>query len=181
MITSSIAKEYAKALFLLARRTDKIDIIDDELDSFTRLVESHKMIKHFLLAPQLSTETKVEVLKKVLSGKVDDDFLRFLLVLVTKRRQDFLAAINAAYKTEVNKYYNRIEVEVEAAVELTPKERDTLRDRLARHFKQNVVIRAFVNPSLLGGLICRIGDMVYDGSLRQRMQRLSNQMLKAKV
>jgi len=181
MRTSSVSKEYAKALFLLARREDKPDEIGQELDCFNQLVESNKPIKNFLLAPQLSTETKVKALKRALSGRVSQELLKFLLVLVDKRRQDYLAGICASYHDELNKFYKQVEVSVESAVDLTEQEKNELVTRLSEHLKKKVVARVKVNPSLLGGLICRIGDVVYDGSLRRRAQRLSMQMLKAKI
>jgi len=181
MITSSVSKEYAKALFLLARRVDKLEEIGHELESFNSLVESNKPIKNFLLTPQLSAETKVEVLKRALSGKVSEELCKFLLVTTQKRRQDQLPGICSSYREELNRFYNRVDVFIESAVDLTDKEQNALVRKLSEHLKRKVVARLKVNPNLLGGLICRIGDAVYDGSIRRRMRSLSNQMLKAKI
>jgi F-type H+-transporting ATPase subunit delta len=181
MRTSAVSKEYAKALFLLAKRKGKLDEIGTELDSFNQLVESNKPIKNFLLAPQLSAETKVKALKQALSGRVSQELFKFLLVLTEKRRQDYLSSICASYHDELNKFHNQVDVFIESAVDLTEKEKDKLVTRLSEHLKRKVVARLKVNPGLLGGLICRIGDMVYDGSLRRRIQRLSMRMLKAKI
>ena len=181
MRTSSVSKEYAKALFLLAKREGKLDEIGDELESFNALVESNKPIKNFLLAPQISAETKVEMLKHALSGNVSEELLKFLLVLIQKRRQDYLAGICTSYHEELNRFYNRVEVFIESAVDLTDKEQNALVTKLSEHLERKVVAKAEVNPDLLGGLVCRIGDVVFDGSLRRQIQQLSIQMLKAKI
>lgn len=181
MRTSSVSKEYAKALFLLAKREGKLDEIGDELESFNALVESNKPIKNFLLAPQISAETKVEMLKHALSGKVSEELLKFILVLIQKRRQDHLAGICTSYHEELNRFYNRVEVFIESAVDLTDKEQNALVTRLSEHLERKVVAKAEVNPGLLGGLVCRIGDVVFDGSLRRQIQQLSIKMLKAKI
>ena len=181
MITSSISKEYAKALFLLARREGNLDEIGSELESFNALVETSKPIKNFLLAPQLSTETRIQALKHALSGNVSGELFKFLLVLTQKRRLDYLAGICASYHEELNKFYKQVDVSIESAVDLTEKEKNTLVTGLSEHLKRKVVAKVKVNPGLLGGLICRIGDVVYDGSIRRRVQRLSSQMLKAKI
>lgn len=181
MRTSSVSKEYAKALFLLAKREGKLDEIGDELESFNALVESNKPIKNFLLAPQINAETKVEMLKHALSGKVSEELLKFILVLIQKRRQDHLAGICTSYHEELNRFYNRVEVFIESAVDLTDKERNALVTKLSEHLERKVVAKAEVNPDLLGGLVCRIGDVVFDGSLRRQIQQLSIQMLKAKI
>ncbi|HUU28099.1 MAG TPA: ATP synthase F1 subunit delta [archaeon] len=181
MRTSSIAKEYAKALFLLARRSGKIDLIGEELEEFTRLVEKNKPVKNFLLAPQIGIEKKMKALEKALSGKVDNELFKFLMVLAERRRQEFLAEICAFYQEELDKYYNQLQVFVESAVGLTDTECETLASSLSRHLKRKIMVKSTVNPHLLGGLVCRIGDVVYDGSLRRRLERLSYQMLKAKI
>ncbi|MFH1069931.1 MAG: ATP synthase F1 subunit delta [Candidatus Glassbacteria bacterium] len=181
MITSTVAREYAKALFQLAKQTDRLDELAGELNAFTALVRADRSIRNFLSAPSLSMEKRITSLKKVLAGRVSDQFLKFVLVLCSKRRQDQLEGICASYHLELDRYYNRIEVLVHSAVELSETECRSLTDKLAGQLKRKIVLRASVDRNLLGGMVCRIGDVVYDGSLRRRMQRLSEQMLKAKI
>jgi F-type H+-transporting ATPase subunit delta len=121
------------------------------------------------------------MLKHALSGKVSEELLKFILVLIQKRRQDYLAGICTSYHEELNRFYNRVEVFIESAVDLTDKEQNALVTRLSEHLERKVVAKAEVNPDLLGGLVCRIGDVVYDGSLRRQIQQLSIKMLKAKI
>lgn len=181
MNTSPVAREYAKALFMLASRNRTIDQVSEELDAVTRLVESDPRLKNFLLAPSLSTEARMESVGRALQGRVGQDLYRFMMVLISKRRQDSLAQINIAYRDELDRHYNRIEVAVESAVELTEPERESLVKRLSKQLERQVVLHSSINPRLLGGLVCRIGDTVFDGSLRRRFQLLAEQMLKAKI
>ncbi len=181
MRTTTVSKEYARALFMLARREDKLDRVGAQLAAFIELVHAHKLIGGFLLAPQISTDTKIEVLRKALTGKLEPEVVKFLLVTCAKRRLDQLEAIGADYEELLNKHYNRIEVTATSARALTESEQKSLASKIAAHLKQEVVIRASVDSSLVAGLVCRIGDVVYDGSLRRRIQLLSNQMLKAKI
>ncbi len=181
MRTTTVSKEYARALFMLARREDKLDQVGAELAAFIQLVRTHKLVGEFLLAPQISTVTKIEVLRKALTGKLGPEVVKFLLVTCTKRRLDQLEAIGADFKQLLNKHYNRLQVTAISAKALTDSEKKSLADKIAAHLKQEVVIRASVDSSLVAGLVCRIGDVVYDGSLRRRIQLLSKQMLKAKI
>jgi F-type H+-transporting ATPase subunit delta len=180
MNNNAVAKEYAKALFLLASRTERIDRIAQDFADFAGLVKKSGELRRFLEVPQLSAETKKELLERNLRGRVDEYFLKFLLVLIDKRRQDQLLEIQAAYETELDRFYNRIEVAAESAVELTESERGSLIARLTGHLGRTVVLKLKVDPRLLGGLVCRIGDMIYDGSIRRRIDRLCHQMLTAK-
>ena len=181
MNISSVSKEYAKALFLLGKLTGKLEEIEAELNSFNELVEGQRPLKNFLLMPQLSAESKVEVLKKALSGRVSPELMKFLLVLTEKRREAQLAGICASYREEMNRFYKRLEVRIESAVELTGEEKEGLRAGLSKHLNLNVLMHASIDTRLIGGLVCHIGDTVYDGSIRRRIQRLANLMLKAKI
>ena len=181
MNISSVSKEYAKALFLLGKQTGKLDEIEEELNGFNELVERQRPLKNFLLTPQLSAESKVEALKKALSGRVSPELMKFLLVLTEKRREDQLPGICASYREELNHFNKRLEVRVESAVELTGEEKEGLRAGLSKQLDLKVIVHASVDTWLIGGLVCHIGDTVYDGSIRRRIQRLANQMLKAKI
>jgi F-type H+-transporting ATPase subunit delta len=178
MSTSAAEKEYAKALFMLARRTDKIDKIAEEFGALVELVERNKPVKYFLLAPQVCAEKKHRMLKAALAGRVDEHLFKFLQVLVDKRRQDLLPGIYEAYTDQVNEHFNRVEAFATTAVELTAKEREALTEKLAEHLERSVMLRLRVDPGLLGGLVCRIGDTLYDGSLRGKLDRLGEQILK---
>lgn len=178
MNTSAAEKEYAKALFMLARRTDKIDKIASEFADLFELIESNRKVKYFLLAPQLSAEKKHRLLKAAFEGRVDEHLYKFFQVLIDKRRQDLLAGIYRAYNDQVNEHFNRVEAFTSSAVELTEKERGSLIDRLSKHLGRSVVLKTSVDPHLLGGLVCRIGDLVFDGSLRGKLVRLGQQILK---
>ncbi|MBW7995230.1 MAG: ATP synthase F1 subunit delta [Candidatus Glassbacteria bacterium] len=181
MRTTTVSKEYARALFMLARREDKLDEVGAELAVFVELVRTHELVGRFLLAPQISTDAKLEVLRKALTGKLGPEVVKFVLVTCTKRRLDQLEAIGADYQELLNRHYNRLEVTATSARPLSDEEKQSLADRLAARLKRQVIIRASVDKSLVAGLVCRIGDVVYDGSLRRRIQLLSNQMLKAEI
>ncbi|MEA2062538.1 MAG: F0F1 ATP synthase subunit delta [Gemmatimonadota bacterium] len=178
MITSAAEKEYAKALFMLALRTDKIDTIGEEFAELVQLVEGNRTIKNFLLAPQLSAKKKHRLIKTAFEGRIDKHLFKFLQVLIDKRRQDLLTGIYEAYTGQVNEHYNRVEVSASSAVELTGEEREALKSKFSRHLDRTVVIKTTVDPSLLGGLVCQIGDKVLDGSLRGKLERMGRQILK---
>ncbi|MBN2290120.1 MAG: ATP synthase F1 subunit delta [Candidatus Glassbacteria bacterium] len=180
MSTSAVEKEYAKALFMLAQRTDKIDLIAGQYGELVELIESNRQVKFFLLAPQISAEKKHRLLKKAFEGRIDQHLFKFLQVLIDKRRQNLLSGIYRAYAEQVNIYLNRVEAFAATAVKLTEQEHGALADSLGRHLGCSVMLRDSVDPHLLGGLVCRIGDMVYDGSLRGKLVRLGQQILKEK-
>ena len=178
MSNSAAEKEYAKALFMLAQRTDKIEQIGDQFAQVVELIQGNRTVKYFLLAPQVSAKKKHRLLKGAFEGRIDEHLFKFLQVLVDKRRQDIMPGICDSYSDQVNQHFNRVEAFASSAVKLTDKERSDLIDRLSRHLGRSVLLRTKVDPGLLGGLICRIGDTVYDGSLRGRLLRLGRQILK---
>lgn len=181
MRTTTVSKEYAKALFMLASREGKIDLIGAELAAFVRIIGDNERVGMFLLAPQISTAAKGEVLRKAITGKLSQEVVKFVLVTCAKRRLDELEAIAANYEDMLNEHHNRIEVSAVSAKPMTEAEIKSLSDKLAKSLEREVVVRTDVDPSLVAGLVCRVGDVVYDGSLRRRIDMLSNQMLKTKI
>ena len=181
MRTTTVSREYARALFMLATRENKLDQVGDELAAFVELVRANEMVGKFLLAPQIPTAAKSDVLRKALTGNLCPEMVKFVLVTCAKRRLDQMEAIAADYEELLNQHYNRIEVTASSAKPLTDQQKQSLASKLAERLKQQVVVKTTVDPSLVAGLVCRVGDVVYDGSLRRRLQLLSGQMLRSRI
>ena len=179
MKNSAIEKEYAKALFSLAVKVNRLEVIDYELEQVAAVVRDNPRVRTFLDAPQLSSEKKLETLRKALEGRVDPLLEKFLLVLVEKRRQDSLLGIQDAMRDLVNDSKNQVEVRAVTAVSLDDEEVKSLTNKLARMLDSEIILKQEVDGDLIGGLVCRIGDKVFDGSLRGKLERLGRRMLKA--
>ncbi len=168
-----VAAVYAKALL---GATEKTGNTGELLEELTSLVEDvFPEIPKFsdvLGSPRVTHEEKVTLLDKAFGGKMTPQLLNFLKVVSSHGRLDCLAEIAHASRKLYNQQRGVKEIKVTTAEELSPEMREELRGQLAERFGGEVELHAVVDASLIGGMIIRVGDTVYDGSILNRLNRL---------
>jgi F-type H+-transporting ATPase subunit delta len=177
----TVARPFAAALFELAERDGALEGYGDALDVVARLLDEEPRIRQFLETPRVGRQEKKEVLREALRGRVPDPVLTFLLVVVDRRRQRFLRAIASEYRGLLDERLGRAHVEVSMARPVDDKGVEELRARLSRVLGKEAIPHMRVEPELLGGIVVRSGDMIYDGSVRRRLDRMKQRLLAADV
>jgi len=173
----TIAKNYAETLLELAQRSGDLRAWGDMLDSIAEAMESDKRLRTFLESPRVSAQKKNEVMQKAYGAQLPRNFLRFLQALVTNRRQMLIPEIAHAYHDLVDQVEGRVHASVTVAREADEADRDLVVTQLSRVLGKQVVPHFHLNPSILGGVIVRVGDTVLDGSIRRRLATLRSRML----
>lgn len=177
----SVARRYARALFDLAQEQNLVDQVERELDLVLRSIEGSKELRLALELRTVSSETKHDVIKKVFAGKVSALALNFLHVLIAKRREQALAAVQAEFVALANNLRGVMEVEVRSAVALDTGVIASLQAKLAARFGKQVKVQTRVEPDLVGGLVVRVGDQLLDGSVKTRLQRIKSRLVAAQA
>jgi len=124
-------------------------------------------------------EADPTVIRRQVAERVGRQVARLLALLVERRRVALLPRVADAYRRLLYDRRGIVEAEVASAAPLTDGERDALRGHLERLAGRRVELRERLDPSLLGGLVVRIGDRLYDASVRGRLERLRTQLLAA--
>jgi F-type H+-transporting ATPase subunit delta len=172
-----VARVYAEALLDAAGKENKADDVLQELRDFIDgVLTPNPELAEFFANKTVSKEKKAELLNKVLPGRVSDVLANFILVLNEHERLDLLRPILSAYIDLNNKRARRVVVQVRSAVPLLDHQRERLASELRKAFRQEPVLEAQVDPDLLGGLIVRVGDWLYDASVKSRLATLQNQL-----
>ena len=175
----TIAKNYAEALIELARKagSDDFDKWGALIDDVAAAMQADRTLYVFLESPRVAAAEKNRVLAAALENQVPLGFLRFLQALVKNRRQMLIPEIAIQYHALVDVVENRVHASVTVAREGDAAEKKLIADRLSKVVGKEVVPHFFVNPSILGGIIVRVGDTVMDGSVRRRLSTLKSRML----
>ena len=176
-----VARSYAQALCELAERDGRTLEFAEALQGIARLLGEHPDLRLFLETPRIEREEKQKVLREGLSGRVPGPVLNFLLLTIDKRRQRLLRSMNREYQLLVDERLGRAHVEVSLAREPEPAMLEGVKERLSRLVGREVIPHVRVVPELLGGIVFRSGDTVFDGSLRRRMAQLRRRLLAAQV
>jgi F-type H+-transporting ATPase subunit delta len=176
----TIAKNYAETLLELAQRSGDLRVWGDMLDQIVEAMESDKRLRVFLESPRVSAQRKNDVMQKAYGGQLPRTFLRFLQALVSHRRQMLIPQIAHAYHDLVDQVEGRVHASVTVARAADDGDRDLIVKQLSRVLGKQVVPHFHVNPSILGGVVVRVGDTVLDGSVRRRLATLRARMLAAR-
>ena len=164
---------YAKALLGATEKAGQTDAVLEELDSLVAdVLDKLPDFDEALRTPRIAPEEKVQLLERVLGGRVSPLVLNFLKVVAQHERLDALRAIQRAARKLYNEMRSRVEVLVTSAAPLSNQLKTSVSSRLQQLLGREVVLSTEVDPELLGGLVVRVGDTVYDGSLAGKLKSM---------
>jgi F-type H+-transporting ATPase subunit delta len=173
-----VARVYAEALLDAAVKRNQVDQVLEELRELVAVVlEPNPQLADFFANKTISKEKKAELLQRVFPGRVSELLANFLLVLNDHERLDLIRPILHAYTDLTNARARRMIVQVQSAVPLLDHQRQRLADELRQAFRQEPVLQTAVDPDLLGGLVVRVGDWLYDASLRKRLETVRKRII----
>ena len=170
-----IARVYAEALFEAAKNTDKLDVIHEQLDEFADAVADNRDLQVFLFSPYFSSAEKREGLTKAVSG-AEDELVNFLELIAEKHRMPAIFRIRNVYDELWAKENKRLEVTVTSAIELDKSVVEKVGKEIEKQTGQNVELKSNVDEDILGGLVLRVGNMVLDASLRNRLETMRREI-----
>ena len=174
-----IARRYAKALVNLAEKGNDLDNAGKNLTALTEVYVDNKELREVLSDTKVSSRLKQEILKGVLNEiKVPALVNTFSRYLLAKRRIDFLPGIERAFNLLLQEKLGRIEAEVTAAHELPKETVMKLEKAISRYSGKNAEVNVTIDPSIIGGIITRIGSMVIDGSIHTQLNQIRQSIIR---
>jgi len=169
----SATQQYAYALADVAFEQGAVEHVLKQLTDFGALYASSAELRNFLSSPAVTREAKHRVIEKLLGRAGADKIVRnFLFVVVDHRRTQILPEMVAAVQEVIRKRQGIVEARVSSAIELSATQKAELASTLERMTGKRVEASFSLEPSLLGGAVVRVGDTIYDGSLRTRLDEL---------
>lgn len=181
MRAETVTRSYAETLFDLALRHEGLDAYAESAAYMSRLLEEDPEVRTFLETPRISTADKKAVMRKALEGAVPQDFLNFVLVVIDKRRQRLLLPIFREFAALTDEHLGRMHVEVTLARPLPEGADQELTDEVSRLVGRKAIPHVRIKPAILGGIIVRAGDTIYDGSLQRRLASMRKRLLSASL
>lgn len=177
MRDETVARNYAQALFDLALRHEGLAAYQSGIETVAALLDENPKFRLFVETPRIDARDKKEVVRKAFADALPKGLLNFLLVVIDKRRQRILRDIARQFHALVDEHENRVHVEVTVAHDLDEATTAAVAERLGALLGKTAVPEVRVKPEIIGGMIVRTGDTVYDGSLRRRLGGLRRRLL----
>lgn len=177
----TVAKSYADTLFEMASRNDALQEYGDAIETVARFLEEDPKFRLFLETPRIDDENKEEVVRKAFGDALPKHVLNFVLVTIDKRRQRLLRAISTQYHALLDDHMGREHVQVTVARPVGEPTRELIEAKLTTALGKKAIPHIRVDPDIVGGIIVRTGDTIYDGSIRRRLDGMRRRLLRTEL
>ena len=177
---SGVSGRYATALFELARDENSIDPVTADLDKFDALLNESAELKRLVRSPLFAAEVQLKALSAVLDkAGITGIAANFLKALTANRRLFAVSDVIGAFRALVAKFKGEASADVTVAEPLSDKNVDALKQALKSVSGKDVTLNVKVDPSIIGGLVVKLGSRMVDSSLRTKLNSIKNAMKEA--
>jgi F-type H+-transporting ATPase subunit delta len=167
---------YANAMLEVARVEGHLADVEDELFRFARTFEANDELRLALTDAALPVERRIAVVEELLGAKALRTSVALAVFVVAAGRAGELPEIVDLFVELAASERKRAVAEVRSAIPLTPEQIDQLREAINRATDKEVEVKVIVDPTVLGGIVATVGDIVIDGSVRHRLEQLKEQI-----
>jgi F-type H+-transporting ATPase subunit delta len=173
-----VAQVYARSLFEVAKEHDRLDELKEQVDQFAAAVNDNRQMAVFFFSPYFSTEEKKTALKRAVKD-ADPIFMNFLEALIERHRMPAIFRIRAEFERMYDEENKLLPVQITSAVRLDEKTVKSIGDRISEQTGQKVELSSDVDPDLIGGIVLRVGNVILDASIRNRLNQLRKTVAQA--
>ena len=172
----SKVESYARAMLEVASAEGHLSGVEDDLFRFARTYESADELRMALSDPHLPVERRIAVIEELMGGKALATSTALVeMVVAAGEANDLPAIVDRFVELAASERAHEV-AEVRSAIPLDEVQQQRLAEALGRATGKNVEVKVIVDPSVLGGIVARVGDTVIDGSVRHRLEQLKEQL-----
>jgi F-type H+-transporting ATPase subunit delta len=178
MSREAVSKAYAQAIYKVAREQNKIDSVGAQLADFETVYNRYDGLRSILQCPRIKGENRKGVADEIAALLESDMLSRTVInLLIDKGRIGLLKDIYLQYKTIADRAAHRQVAHVKTAVALTDRQRDALKSTLERITGMNLTMHVERDEGLLAGIVAKVGDRLFDGSVRGELRLLRKELM----
>jgi len=175
MTDSKVAYRYASSLLETALENNTLDKVYNDLKLLIESFDKSGELKRAIESPVIKPELKFSVLQEIFSKKMDKETLKFIQFVIDKNREDTLYVIAEKFTDLRNEHLGIVELDVKTAFKFNDEQKQTLINKFEKLLKKTVNLNLVVDNSLIGGFIAKVGDTVYDASLKHQLELLKKE------
>ncbi|MGL5640796.1 MAG: F0F1 ATP synthase subunit delta [Paraclostridium sp.] len=171
-----IASRYAEALFQVGEESNSTEKLYNELKAVVDIIKENPEFSNILKSPIVSKEDKKTLLSNIFGAQIDKEMLNFMKILADKDRLSLVASIQEAFKALLNKKNNILEGIAITAIPMKEDEVNALQTKLSTKYNKTVILKNEVDESILGGVLVRLGNEEIDGTVKNRLDKMKEQL-----
>ena len=172
---------YAKAFLGFAQESKKLDDLVDELGQVVNVFKELPKFQLTLESPRIDAADKTAMLEKAFRKKCSGKMLKFLKVLAQRGRFDCLGAIHNSVLKSHDEMAGRVRATLTTASAIDKSDQESVAKKLSKILGKKVKLDCFVDPDIVGGMVIRVGDTVYDGSVVNQLQQVRTKAVQKAV
>ena len=176
MTADEVIHGYAEALFNVVQAEGEIERVEDELYRFSKVIDGNHELKQALSDKAIDRGQRIKVLEDLLADKVSPHTLGLLTFIVGQGRARQMPQILQELSARAAEARNAVVAEVRSATPLDSRQRAALQSALSKATGKKVAVKVMVDPSLIGGIVAKIGETIIDGSVKRRLEQLKDQV-----
>lgn len=171
-----VVRGYAEAMFSIAEAEGELEPVEEQVYAFAKMVEKRAKVREALIDPELPNENKRNLIGEVLGERANPVAVNLLSMLVEQGRARDIGRIAESLAEVAAERRQQVVGEVRSAVPLTDTQRRRLAEALSSATGRKVEVKVIVDPDLVGGVVARVGDVIFDGSIRSRLDEAKQQL-----
>lgn len=169
----AVARRYAKALLLISKEDGQTDAYRKELSGFADLMEQENALNQAITNPLYDTKSRRNVLQAILDTLgISKTMKSFFLLLFDKGRIGFIGSINEFYQKLADELRGIARASLISATALSEDTVEKIQAALSKKTKKKIILEVAQNPELIGGIVTKIGDLVWDGSIKTQLSNM---------
>jgi F-type H+-transporting ATPase subunit delta len=177
MQNKKISSRYAQSLLDITEEKNNLDSVYEDVTLVLSALNQNPELRRVIISPVIKPKTKLSILNEIFSNKIGEELLRFIRFIIEKEREEYLYDIMDRFRELRNEKLGIIDVEVKTAWQFTQKQTEELSKRLEEMFDKKVQMSFVIDKNVLGGFIAKVGDTLFDASVRNQLDNLKRKFL----
>ena len=179
MSITTVANRYAKALADVIMERGQTLTVGDEVKAFTQVIEENSELRNVFASPVIALDRKKAVLNELLARmQFRPTTNNFLQLLLTNQRLHQIEFVRASLMRELDERAGVVSAEVTTARTLAATEQENLLNQLQTATGKRVRVNFKIDPEIIGGIVTRVGSLIYDGSIKNQLALMKQQLAK---
>jgi F-type H+-transporting ATPase subunit delta len=178
MAEYKVSSRYAESFIRMAVEKNILEKVSDDVSLILSVIEESREFKLMLESPVIKTELKLSVFKEIFEKRVNADSMNFLKFILEKERENLLPDIIRKFLELKDEELGIANVKIFTAFDFDESHKKRVGDILKNYLNKKVRLNFEIDKSIIGGFIARVGDRVFDASLKHQLELLKKQFLK---
>lgn len=173
-----VSRRYAISLLESAVEKKNLDSVSKDVELIVSTLDANRQVGHVLSSPVIKPHVKLAIIDEIFKARVTAETIEFLHFLVDKNREDLLENILRLFLELRDEKMGIVNVEIKSAVQLNDAQVEELKSKFEKYLSKKVRFNFLIDDNMLGGFVAKVGDTVFDASLRHQLELLKKQFLK---